>query len=762
MVRGAVVDRGTRLPAERSSFVGRRAELAELRRLLGSARLVTLVGPGGVGKTRLALRAATELRRSFPGGVALADLSAVPEPAQVAQQVAAALDVRDSSGRWLPAAVAEVLGEERVLLVLDNGEHVRDAGAVLVDALLAACPGLQVLATSRTPLDVAGEALFPVPPLPVAGPTSDAVQLLAERARAAAPGLLLERGDEAALEELCRRLDGLPLAIELAAVRLRTLSPAELLARLDDRFALLRRSGGAVSGRHRTLRATMEWSADLLGDNERLLWRRLAVFAADVDLGAVEAVCADARFPAEAVLEVLTELVEASVVEVTRSAAGPRFRMLETVRAFGREQLAVSGEADDVRLRHRDWCAGLVTSAAVQFLGPAQVAAFDRLTAAQAEIGAALETCLSRPGEQRTGLALAAELWLWWAARGRLAEGRRWLDVLLARETAPSAARAQGLVVAGYLALAATDPDTAVPLLEGGLQLSRELGLPSTAALAVQYLGQAALFRGDLPAADRLLREAVEAHLAVQAPHAAFCWADVGVVALLAGDLTGADEAFTASLELGAGGDGWTRSHALWGLGLVRLDGGAPAASAELEERALLLMREVDDRSGVALCVEALAWAAAAAGDVERAALLTGAAEGVWHSIPAALPVPLLRYREACAATARRALGERRWTSAVAAGRTLGRAAAVRAALGEEPATAVVRLVGEDAGLTARQREVVDLVAQGLTDREIAARLVISPRTAESHVQQVLTRLGLRSRAQIAAWAAGRRHVPGP
>src|SRR3712207_3011835 len=224
---------GLRLPAERSSFVGRRAELARLRGLLAESRLVTLVGPGGVGKTRLALRVADELRRSFPDGVTLADLTAVRDPALAAAQVAAAFDVRDSTGRWLPASLADVLGERRVLLVLDNCEHLRDACAVLLDALTPACPGLSVLATSRTPLDLPGEALLAVPPLPV-GAGSEAVALLGQRARAAAPDLVLTPADDGTLAELCRRLDGIPLAIELAAVRLRTLPPAELLDRLGD------------------------------------------------------------------------------------------------------------------------------------------------------------------------------------------------------------------------------------------------------------------------------------------------------------------------------------------------------------------------------------------------------------------------------------------------------------------------------------------------------------------------------------------------
>ena len=764
MARTGAPRPGLPLPAERSSFVGRRAELAEVRRLLSAARLVTLVGPGGVGKTRLALRAAADLQRSFPDGTVLADLAAVTDPALVAQQVAAACDVRDSSGRWLPGSLADVVGRRQLLLVLDNCEHLRDACAVLVDTLLAACPRLRVLATSRTRLDVEGEALYAVPPLgvPAAGEpghaaTSDAVALLEQRAAAAAPGLVLtpaERGDVA---ELCRRLDGIPLAIELAAGRLRTLTPAELVARLEDSLGLLRRPGTATAGRHRTLRATMEWSADLLGDPERRLWRRAAVFAGEFDLAAAEVVCSGDGLPAGEVVEALTSLAEASVVDVRRGPAGPRFRMLQTVRAFGRELLAASGEEEVVRRRHRDRCVRLVRAAAQDFLGPGQVAAFDRLSAEHAELGAALEHCLAVPGEQTEGLRTAAELWLWWEARGRLGEGRRWLEAFLGAVPGPSPVRAHGLAVAGYLALVATDPEDAEPLLEEARALAGTVGAPGVAALATQYLGLAALFRGELSTAGRLLREAFAAHRDRGAPHAAFCLADVGVVALLAGDLPAADAALTESLALGRGGDPWTRSHALWGLGLVRLQTGEPAEAARVEETALALMREVDDRSGTALCVEALAWAAAEAGDGDRAARLTGAAEAVWRSIPAELPAPLARFRERCARSVRRAAGESVWSRGREAGRALSRHQAVALALREDgapPAAPSPRRPGTDGRLTGRQREVAGLVAQGLTDREIAARLVISPRTAESHVEQILARLGFRSRSEIAAWHA--------
>src|ERR687885_326510 len=328
------------VPAERSSFVGRRRELTQVRELLTQARLVTLVGTGGVGKTRLALRAAADARRAFPDGAALADLAAVQDPALVAARVAAVLDVRDVTGRWLVGGLAEVVGERRVLLVLDNCEHLRDACAVLADTLLAACPHLSLLATSRQPLDIDAETVFQVPPLPAPGQAGDgdptayeSVQLLVQRARAAAPTVAFADDDGAVLGELCRRLDGLPLAIELAAVRLRTLEPHDLLARLDDRFRLLRRSGTAVSSRHRTLLATLEWSYDLLTEQERTTWRRASVFSGAFDLAAAEAVCADDGVRADEVLDLLGGLVETSVLEVVRGRAeGARYRMLETVR----------------------------------------------------------------------------------------------------------------------------------------------------------------------------------------------------------------------------------------------------------------------------------------------------------------------------------------------------------------------------------------------------------------------------------------------
>ena len=599
---------------------------------------------------------------------------------------------------------------------------------------------------SAPPRDPSGDVL-----------TYDAVQLLLQRARAAAPELALTEAHAGDLAELCRRLDGLPLAIELAAVRLRTLTPAEVVARLDDRFRLLRRSGSSVPERHRTLRATLDWSYDLLGDEERQLWRRAAVFAVDFDLAAAEAVCAGSGVGDQGLLDTLTTLVDASVVAVVPGIPRRRFRMLETVRAFGRELLEVAGQTRSVEERHRDWCVQLASSASSEFVGAGQVAAFERLDANHAELGAALDFCLRTPGEEPAGLAMAADLWLYWEARGHLGEGRRWLDRFLACSQ-PPAVRARGLVVAGYLALAATDTDAAVLLLDQGRDLAETVGEPFVAAMATQYLGQAALFGGDLGTADQLLRRAAQDYRGVADPHEAFCWADVGVIALLRGRRHDAAEAFERSLTLNDGGDPWTRSHALWGYGLVRLEDGDTVAAATLEQEALRLMREVDDRSGIALCVGALGMVAAARPEWDRAARLSGAADAVWESIPADVPGPVAVLRDRHLPAAREALGDTRWNSRYQDGAALDRRQAVGLALGEphenKPSEGA-RGASTGSVLTRRQWEVAELVARGLTDRQIATRLVISPRTAESHVEQIRRRLGVGSRSEVAAWVAG-------
>ena len=748
------------LPTERTSFVGRGTEIRRVRQLLSGARLVTLVGPGGVGKTRLALRAAGQMRHVAPDGVCFVDLALVRDPALLPQQFAASLDLRDASPRWLVASITDVLRTRRMLVVLDNCEHLRDACAVLVDALLSDCPKLRVLATSRRPLDVTGEVRFVVPPLPTAAagehPSSapnDAIELLVDRAKAVIPDFEVTEANAADLAALCRRLDGLPLALELAAVRLRTLTPAQITDRLSNRLDLLKHVGPAVPERQQSLPAALEWSYRHLQPAEQHLWQRAAVFLGDFDLAAAEAVCTDPELPQVAIMDALDGLVDASVLAVYRLPDRVRFRMLETIRLFGSQLLERSGARTSIARRHRDHYARLAGD--VDWVGPDQVSALDRLAEEHGQLRAALEFSADTPGEALTGLRLAADLWLYWQARSQLGEGRRWLARLLERCIEPTATRAKGLAVAGYLAVTQSDVAAAVPLLKQGHALAEALGEQGTAAFATQYLGLVEMFRGNYDGAERLLRAAAASRRRLgQDRFAAFAMADVGVAAFFRGDLDEAGTAFSEGLALNSGGDPWTRSHAMWGLGLVRWRTASLAEAEQLQREALSLIRQVDDRSGIALRIHALAWLAAAHGNWTRAARLSGAADATWRSIPARVPEPLGPFIDECTRQGAEALGDMGWQAEYDRGRALDRAAALALALGEAPQPTPRQ--ADDDPLTRRQREVAQLVAQGLTDREVATRLSISIRTAESHVEQILARLGFRSRAQIAAWVAAR------
>ena len=746
------------LPTERTSFVGRRTEIRRVRQLLSGARLVTLVGPGGVGKTRLAIQAARQMKHITPDGICFVDLALVRDPALLPQQLAASLDLRDASPRWLVASMTEVLGARAMLVVLDNCEHIRDACAVLVDTLLTECPKLRVLATSRRALDTAGEIRFVVPPLPTAtdgppeGPT-DAVNLLVERARAVAPDFAVTEANAADVAALCRRLDGLPLALELAAVRLRTLTPAQITDRLGDRLDLLRHVGPAVPERQQSLPAALEWSYQHLLPSERILWQRAAIFIGEFDLAAAEAVCADPELPEDAIMDALDGLVDASVLGAYRRPDRVRFRMLETIRIFGSQLLEGSGGRIGIARRHRDHYAQL--AADVDWVGPNQVTDLNRLADEHGQLRSALEFSAETPGEALAGLRLAADLWLYWQARSQLSEGRRWLARLLESCVEPTVTRAKGLAVAGYLAVAQADSVAATPLLQEAHALAEELREPHTAAFATQYLGLVEMFRGNFDGAEGLLRAAAAARRRLgQDRFAAFAMADVGAAAFLRGDLDSAGTAFSDSLELNSGGDPWTRSHALWGMGLVHWRTGALAEAEQLQTEAFRLIQQVDDRNGIALRIDALAWLAAARGDWVRAARLSGAADATWRSIPARSPEPLVPFIDECARQGSEALGAAGWQAEYDRGRSLDRSDVLVLALGEPPPPN--RRQSDDLPLTRRQQEVAHLVAQGLTDREVATRLSISVRTAESHVEQILARLGFRSRAQIAAWVAAR------
>jgi predicted ATPase len=428
------------LPTPLTSFVGRSDEIAEAKRLLERTRLLTLTGAGGTGKSRLALQVAAELQPEYRDGAFLADLSSVTDPALVPPLLARTLRVPETPGRPVLAALRDHLRDRRLLLVADNFEQVTPAGAA-VEELLAAAPGLTVLATSRVALSLRGEQELVVPPLALpdqgqppdlkALGRSDAVRLFSERARAVQPRFELTEQNAAAVAEIAARLDGLPLAIELAATRTKVLTPEQLLPRLQRRLAVLTGGARTLPDRQRTLRGAIAWSYDLLSAGERRLFAQLSVFPGGWTLASAEAVC-DPGAPGSDLLDQLTSLLDQSLVRKAEAATGePRFSMLETIREFGQERLAAEGELEPVARRHADYFLGLAVAAEPHLAGADQGEWLDRCDTEHANLRAALRWAVDA-GETRRAQAAAGAIWRFWQQRGHLTEGRRWLEELLA------------------------------------------------------------------------------------------------------------------------------------------------------------------------------------------------------------------------------------------------------------------------------------------------------------------------------------------
>jgi predicted ATPase/DNA-binding NarL/FixJ family response regulator len=734
-------------PAELTSFVGRRNELAAVKRLLGVARLVTLTGPGGVGKTRLAVRAAINLRRAFRDGIWLADLATLRDPQLLAQTVAGALDLRVLSTRWVLATLADYVASRQLLLVLDNCEHLLQTVAVFSTSLLGASSSLRILATSREPLGVQAESVLLVPPLA----DVEATALLADRASAFS-GFAIDEHNRLAATELCRRLDGIPLAIELAAVRLRALTLEEIAERLEHRFSLLVSGNRAAVPRQQTLRATFDWSRDLLSAEERTLWGRLSIFLDGFDLDAAAAVCGGDEVDSTKMFELLSSLVDRSIVNRDPSHVPARYRMLETVREYGREMLAGAGDMPGLRRRHRDWLQHLAHQAASEWTGPEAVIWFDRLGDEHGNLRAVLEFCASQREEAGSGLAIVADLWLYWQARGHLAEGRHWLAALLPLTPTPDAKRARALWVAGYLAVSQGDAGAGTALLDEALLLAREMGDRQIEGFALQYLGLAALFRLDWLQAAALLQQSVEVHEEVGEPAAAFALADLGIVEAMQGAFQKASRLLEASLQMSvARGDQWTQAHALWALGLVAWRLGHYGLARNRLRSGLRLFGRIDERIGIARAVVLLAAVSTAEARYDEAATLLGAALALYESIPASVPALVTELVEASMTAARSQLAPPVFESAYEAGGRMSRAEAIAYALGE-PSPTAAPAASRTSDLTRRELEVASAVAEGLTNRQIARQLVIAETTVESHVTHVMNKLGLDSRTQIARW----------
>jgi predicted ATPase/DNA-binding SARP family transcriptional activator len=595
-----------RLPAETTSFIGRESELATIHELLGLSRLLTLTGPSGSGKTRLAIRAGAQAAGRYPDGIWLAELAPVPGPDLVTAVVASALGIREEPGRPLADSIAAHLRDSEALLIIDNCEHVLDSAAELVGGLLRRCPALRVLATSQTRLNVAGEATWPVAPLTVPPPAeedplaiaeAESVRLFCDRAGLARPGFSLDAGNAGAVREICRRLDGIPLALELAAARLSALTARQLAARLDDRFRVL--SGGSRTGlpRHRTLQAAIEWSLDLLSDAELVAFRRLAVFAGGATLEAAEAVLPDEKLPADTVFEVVSALVDRSLLSTEERNGSMRYGMLESVHQFAREQLARAGEQDELSRRHLGWLVSYAGQADLD--GPDQGAWLDLLETDMENIRAGLEWGVAQPRPEQA-LALAGSLAPFWMVRGHAGLGRRWLDSALAAAGPQASRRLRAIALdgAGQLAYVQSDHAAQLGYQRESLAIWRELGDDERTASCLGDLGAAAHIRGEYPAAEGMYREALElARRGGESNIMARCLSGLGRLALHRDDQERATAYYTESMaRFREAGDLRRATLILGNLGVVAFnEGDFDLAASRLEEH-LANARKIGDR----------------------------------------------------------------------------------------------------------------------------------------------------------------------
>lgn len=745
------------LPAEVTTFIGRRRELSQVRDALERYRLVTLRGVGGVGKTRLALHVAADVRRSFADGVWLVELSALRNAELLARTVAASLGLPDQAAGDPVDLLSDHLAERHLLLILDTCEHLVDACAKLAEALLRAAPRLRILATSREPLDVGGEQALLISPLEVpdsdeAAASSDSVALFADRAEAILPGFTLTDANQQPVIQLCRRLDGIPLALELAAVRLRTMSIEQILARLDDRFLLLG-SARSTENRHQTLRAAVGWSHDLCTPQEQRLWARLSVFPGGFDLEAAEHVCAGEILAAYTLFDILGRLVEKSIVVCEQD--GRRYRMLDTIREYGAEQLAVLGEREELRRQHRAYYLGLAERAAAGSLGPEQVVWLVRLQQETANLRVALDYSYACPGQDVTGLRMTVLLRHYWLSLGLFTEGRRWHDRALAvGSDSPEAAWA--VYGAGLLALQQGDLARAEPLLTRAGNLAevrhdRDLRAHVTDAKAI-----ASFFTGDLQGAGAGHESALAeyAEIGYSDPFALVTFTRLGAVCCLTGELGRAialsEECLRISEELG---EQWSRGTALWTRGAARWLSGDIANAVEDTLACLRIKESLGDLHTITMAIDLLAVCLVAQEDFPRAAELCGAGDSLWKTLRA--PIQQGPYyaeiRRNAAETCRQALGDERFEGARQRGMELSVPEAIAVARNEAPVPASATPADL---LTRREREIADLVTQGLGNREIAEHLVLAKRTVDSHIEHIFNKLGFTSRAQIAAWVS--------
>jgi predicted ATPase len=653
------------IPLELTSFVGRHRELAEVQNALSSSRLVTLTGIGGVGKTRLALRIASDVRTDFPDGVWLVELGELRDESMLVDVVTAILGVRDQSARPPDEVLIEFLCTRQLLLVLDNCEQVVDAAAKLAETLLRACPQMRILATSREALGIAGEAVEPLSPLPCPdtyseatglGPGDDAVALFAERAAAAVPGFVLTTENMATITQICSRLDGLPLAIELAAARLRAMSPEQVLDRLADRFMLLTRGSRRAPTRQQTLAWSIGWSYDLCTPDEQQLWGRLSVFSGSFELQAAEEICGD-HMAAGAFLDLVSSLVDKSILLRSEEHGMVRLRLLETVRDYARKRLEQTGEYLQLRRRHCAWYRQLAHDAVAGWFSARQFQWLDRVQRELPNLREALDFSIFEGGQD--ALDFVADLYEFWFLRGPFSEARRWLDRgLAAAPNEPTTARARAVYAACMIASTQGDLAAATTRVAEGRELVRQTADPSTRAAVALGDGFTAITAGQLDHACECLQDALDDRNNPTALATALL--TLGWAQELRGQSAPALASYEKALALSKShGESMYRMLALVSMGVATWRYGDGDHAIRLIRESLDLARVVNDRRTAAYCLETLAWIAGEADRPRAAAVMMGAAGGLAHAV-GSTSVPfahLVVHHDECESRARLALG---------------------------------------------------------------------------------------------------------